>query len=148
MTDQPETRIGFMCGTDFQDELGQASGGTRLYPSAADLKEHGECWWSCGLVEVEVRLVRWIEPQDLAAGGRVGPQEKPPLEALGWHRRSAPGLPSIHEVGIRGGLGVRENGYGDLQLHRPVGCVAELRPYEARELHMRLGQWLAVREGR
>lgn len=61
-----EMRTGlFMDGVDFDDELGHASGGNRVYPSVDDLKKNSKCWQGCGIVEVEVRLVRWVEEQNL-----------------------------------------------------------------------------------
>lgn len=57
----------FMDGIDWQHHLEADAMGTALFPSVKSLKrkvthlEKGEC----GIVEVEVRLVRWVEPQNL-----------------------------------------------------------------------------------
>jgi hypothetical protein len=56
--------IGYMDGVDWQHELGNAAGGNRVYGSVEDLKKHSKCWPQCGIVEVEVRLVRWVADQD------------------------------------------------------------------------------------
>jgi len=48
---------GYMCKTDYEFELGQASGGNTVFPSVEDAKKHLKCWVSCGLVEVEVVYV-------------------------------------------------------------------------------------------
>ena len=57
----------YLCGVDFQHELGEACGGTKLYPSVEDLKDNQGCWKSCGIIEVEVSETeyKWIEKQDL-----------------------------------------------------------------------------------
>jgi hypothetical protein len=56
---------GFMCAIDWQHELGEASGGNRIYPSLRDLKEYHPMWEECGVVEVEVSLVGWVAEQNL-----------------------------------------------------------------------------------
>jgi hypothetical protein len=57
--------IGYMCMIDFEDELGEASGGNTVYPSVEDLKRHHDAWESCGIVEVKVTRVREVAPQNL-----------------------------------------------------------------------------------
>ena len=52
---------GFMCRIDFECELGRASGGNRVFPSVEDLFKDHDCAHACGIVEVEVRLVRVVE---------------------------------------------------------------------------------------
>jgi hypothetical protein len=54
--------IGYMCRTDFEYELGAASGGNAVYPSMADIKARRSCAAACGIVEVEVRFRRLVEP--------------------------------------------------------------------------------------
>lgn len=61
-----ERRVrGFMCGVDWQHELGAADDGTRVYPSEGSLRDHLKCADECGVVEVEVRFVRWVQEQNL-----------------------------------------------------------------------------------
>lgn len=55
------TARGFMCKTDFLYELGNAVGGETVYASVEDLKARRPCAEGCGIVEVEVRLVRVVE---------------------------------------------------------------------------------------
>lgn len=55
------TARGFMCKTDFLYELGNAAGGETVYASVEDLKARRPCTEGCGIVEVEVRLVRVVE---------------------------------------------------------------------------------------
>lgn len=55
---------GFMCGVDFNYELGQALGGNTIFPSEADLIANKGCTDECGIVEVEVRLKRVIKEED------------------------------------------------------------------------------------
>lgn len=54
----------YVCGVDWQHEIGEASD-VKMYASVADLKRSRTCWKSCGIVELEVKLSKWIEPQDL-----------------------------------------------------------------------------------
>ena len=56
---------GFMCGIDFQHELGEASGGNVVYPSLKDAETNLPCHKSCGVVKVKVELVEWVKEQDL-----------------------------------------------------------------------------------
>ena len=56
---------GFMCMIDFECELYNASGGSKVYSSIEDLKANHDCWESCGIVEVRVEYVRTIVEQDL-----------------------------------------------------------------------------------
>ena len=57
----------YMCSTDFDYELGNAAGGTKLYASIEDLKENSPCTACakehspCGIYEVEVHLVEIIQ---------------------------------------------------------------------------------------
>ena len=50
-----------MCKTDFDWELGEALGGTDLYSSIEDLRENRECVDTCGIVKVEINLVKIIQ---------------------------------------------------------------------------------------
>jgi hypothetical protein len=56
---------GWMCMIDWQHELGNAAGGTKVYASIEDLKKEHDCWAECGIVEVEVRFVKEVAPQNL-----------------------------------------------------------------------------------
>jgi|APFre7841882654_1041346.scaffolds.fasta_scaffold71377_3 hypothetical protein len=57
----------FMCGIAWQHELGETD--VRLYPSAKVMlsgpKGHVFCAKECGIVEVEVKFVRWVREQNL-----------------------------------------------------------------------------------
>jgi len=56
----------FMDGIDWQHHLGADTSGTELFPDEKTLREAKPCLSDgCGVVEVEVRLVRWVEPQNL-----------------------------------------------------------------------------------
>jgi len=50
-----------MCQTDFECELGYVAGGVRVHSSIEDIKRTRRCVGGCGIVEVEVRLVRVVE---------------------------------------------------------------------------------------
>jgi hypothetical protein len=51
---------GYMCSTDYDWELGNALGGSRVFPSIEDMKDHCSCWKGCGIVEVEVKASKFI----------------------------------------------------------------------------------------
>jgi hypothetical protein len=57
----------FMDGIDWQHHLGADISGAVLYPDVDALRDHSKCVVSggCGIVEVEVRLIRWVEDQNL-----------------------------------------------------------------------------------
>jgi hypothetical protein len=57
----------FMDGIDWQYHLKGDDYGTKLFPSLESIKEHVDHLkdGQCGIVEVEVRLIRWVEPQSL-----------------------------------------------------------------------------------
>lgn len=57
----------YLCGVDWQHELGEASDGTKLYPNLESIKHYRKCWKECGVVKVNVTFedVEWVEPQDL-----------------------------------------------------------------------------------
>lgn len=62
------SKILYSCGTDWQCEIGEVpdlEGKAPLYSSVEELKSKRKCWKSCGIVEIKLELVRWIEPQDL-----------------------------------------------------------------------------------
>lgn len=68
MLDEKEIRHRcFMDGIDWQHHLEADAMGTSLYPSEASLRRERKCiaTGGCGVVEVEVRLIRWVELQNL-----------------------------------------------------------------------------------
>ena len=62
-----ETRKGFMCAVDFDWELGEVNDSSPVYSSVEDLKRQRTCWEKCGIVEVEVKRVKWIEPENFGS---------------------------------------------------------------------------------
>jgi hypothetical protein len=61
-----EIRKGYICGVDFQEELAQEGVcDVIIYPTLEDFKKNRTCWkHGCGIVEVEIKISQWIEPQD------------------------------------------------------------------------------------
>lgn len=57
----------FMDGIEWQHHLEGDAKGTPLFPSIGALKKAFTCIdpGGCGVVEVEVRLIGWVEEQDL-----------------------------------------------------------------------------------
>lgn len=55
----------FMDGIDWQHHLTGDAKGTLLFPSEQSLRTEKTCLsGGCGVVEVEVSLIRWVEPQN------------------------------------------------------------------------------------
>ena len=54
------TITGYMCKIDFDFELGAAADGNKVYPSVNALSKGHDCADDCGIVEVEVKLVRVV----------------------------------------------------------------------------------------
>lgn len=56
----------YACGVDWNHEVGEAcdlEGNMPFYSSVEELKEKKSCWKGCGIVEVKVELVKWVEPE-------------------------------------------------------------------------------------
>jgi hypothetical protein len=49
-------KIGYLCKTDYEEELENSSGGVKIFSSIKDLKKNKSCWEYCGIVEVEIIL--------------------------------------------------------------------------------------------
>ncbi len=60
---EPKTRTGYMDKVDFDEELGNASGGNRVYPSVENLQRQQPCSKECGIVKVEVKLLEVVVPE-------------------------------------------------------------------------------------
>ena len=54
-----------MCGVDWEHELGEVPDHTKVYSSVKDLKRQRTCYKECGIVEVEVKLVKWVKDQNI-----------------------------------------------------------------------------------
>lgn len=59
-----QSRKGYMCGIDFQEELRLGACDIIVYPTLEDFKKHRKCWKTCGIVEVDIKVSKWVEPQD------------------------------------------------------------------------------------
>lgn len=53
-----------MCKVDFDHEIGEALGGNKVFPSVEDLIMNSPCVDQCGIVEVEVKLLRVVKESD------------------------------------------------------------------------------------
>jgi hypothetical protein len=68
MTNDPNKPIrGFMDGIDWEEHLGHDASGAPVFGTERSLRLKRPCieTGGCGIVEVEVRFIRWVEPQDL-----------------------------------------------------------------------------------
>ena len=57
---EEEPRYGYMCSIDWNWELGEALGGSTIYPSLKDLKDNHDVE-HCGVVKVKIVLEEVIE---------------------------------------------------------------------------------------
>ncbi len=55
----------YICGVDWQHEIGAAAGKMDYYNSVEELKRHKKCWKECGIVKLKVSLDSWVEEQNL-----------------------------------------------------------------------------------
>ena len=53
----------FMCGVAWQHELGETD--VKTYGSAKDCENDQGCTKTCGIVEVEIRLKKWVKKQKM-----------------------------------------------------------------------------------
>lgn len=61
-----DERIGYMCGTAWDHELGVALGGNTIYASIEDLLTNEICAAECGVVEVRIKLKERITTSDFS----------------------------------------------------------------------------------
>jgi len=86
-------KIVYIDGVDFEHELGEASGGVRVYPSLKDAQEENVCWDSCGLVKCKVTFLEWVVRPDWSKARLVSatPQEfeeSPELQRLESYKQN------------------------------------------------------------
>lgn len=53
----------YICGVDWQHELGEVTDFTPAYSTIKDLKRQRDCWKNCGIVRLKVSLDKWVTPQ-------------------------------------------------------------------------------------
>lgn len=53
---------GYMCGISFQHEIGLKPE-VKIYASVEDLTRDRKCTDECGIVEVEIKEIKWIKDQ-------------------------------------------------------------------------------------
>ncbi len=58
-----EIRKGFMDKVDFDYELEHNIRGNKVFPSVEALKEGQKCADECGIVEVEIKLIRIVQEE-------------------------------------------------------------------------------------
>lgn len=55
-----------MCGIDWQHEVSEGHpDGPQVYGNIKNLKQERTCWEQCGIIEVEIKEVRWHVKQTL-----------------------------------------------------------------------------------
>ena len=65
-----DTAIVYMCGTDWQHHTLCDVFGTTVYPSEKALRENKkQCVDECGIVEIEMKVKCWVQPQDFSEKG-------------------------------------------------------------------------------
>jgi len=58
-----EVRVGYMCKVDYDWELGEALGGSVVYPSIKDLQRKEKAHDHCGIVKVKVTLEEVVKKE-------------------------------------------------------------------------------------
>lgn len=56
---------GFMCGTDWEHEIGQNAHGIKIWRSECACAAGKKCTHECGIVEVEVRIIRTVKKSEI-----------------------------------------------------------------------------------
>lgn len=59
-----KTKKSYICGVDWQHEVEECND-VKLYSTVNALKKDRKCWKECGIVELEIKVKKWIEPQNL-----------------------------------------------------------------------------------
>jgi hypothetical protein len=65
----------YMCGTDWQWEVGEASDGNKIYPSVDELLEYCKCAAGCGIVECKITFSKWVQ-EPLPFNARIQKDEQ------------------------------------------------------------------------
>lgn len=60
-----DAAIVYMCGVDWRHHTLCDARGARIYGSENIAKNNRDCLGSCGLVEIEMKVRRWVKPQNL-----------------------------------------------------------------------------------
>lgn len=55
----------YTCGVSWEHHLDSDPNGTMLYPSVEALRDARSCVDECGIVELKVMLVSWVQDQKL-----------------------------------------------------------------------------------
>lgn len=74
MWNRVETHKGYMCGVAWQHEVGETE--VELYQSPEACRKARGCTNECGIVEVEVRLRRWVRKQDIIGARRMARKKR------------------------------------------------------------------------
>jgi hypothetical protein len=62
-----DTAIVYMCAVDWEHHTLGDPAGAQVYPSEEILREARPCVSECGIVEVEMKVRRWVQKQDFNA---------------------------------------------------------------------------------
>jgi hypothetical protein len=65
----------YVCGVDWQHEIEECND-VKLYSSVKALKKARSCWEECGIVELDIRVKKWIYPQNLSRNRNRNKKEK------------------------------------------------------------------------
>lgn len=92
-----ETIIGYMDKVDFDEELGQALSGNKVYPSIEALEKHQPCTKQCGIVKVEVRLAEVVRDTEYDFTKMSRGRPKPTPEEKEQRRKRGEAIRAINE---------------------------------------------------
>lgn len=54
----------YICGVDWEHEIKDVP--ITIYPSVRALKKDRTCYHECGIVELEVKVKKWVQEQDFS----------------------------------------------------------------------------------
>jgi hypothetical protein len=68
-----DTAIVYMCGVDWQHHTLCDPRGVVVYGSEEIIEEQRRCLAECGLVEIEMKVRRWVRPQNIGGAPEDAP---------------------------------------------------------------------------
>lgn len=61
---RPRERVVYMDSTDFWHEVGEASGGSKVYASIEEVLKHNSCAKECGVVSATIKYKEQVLPSE------------------------------------------------------------------------------------
>jgi hypothetical protein len=58
---------GYVCQTGLDEDVGSMESDTHVFGNIERLKNEKRCWPKCGIYEVEIKIIKIVEPQNYDA---------------------------------------------------------------------------------